>query len=341
MKRHTIVVAVFLLLAFTFALGATAAGAEQKLSKKGEKLMAKFHKAIQEKKTDEAIDWIRQVIVQDPEYAIAYHNLGVLLHQKGQIDEAIASFEKSLQLQPEYVNAQNALRQSLFEAGRASLNEKKFDKSNEYFRELKEMSFPGRENEKILAFTCFYLGSNYYNLKQFPQAKANFELCRTMKWLELENLELLANATYFLGMIEFESKDYPGANSLFKDYLKLYAVAEQKPQTYSIANYFVGSGLFRLLEDDLQKGQIAGTEGRVAEIIPYLKDAIANQFPGEDAHVLLGNSYVYAKNYDKAIETYQQLIAAYPQSQELANYKTFLDQLQKMRQQEQKATKKR
>ena len=143
MKRHTVIIAALLLLAFAFVLGAApAAGDAQKLSKKGEKLMAKFHKAIQEKKADEALGLIQQVIAADPGYAVAYHNQGVLLHQKGQVDEAIASFEKSLQLQPDYANAQNALRQSLFEAGKAALAAQDFAKSNAYLLKLKDPPFP-------------------------------------------------------------------------------------------------------------------------------------------------------------------------------------------------------
>lgn len=341
MKRHTVIIAAFLLLAFAFALGAATAGIAKEPSKKGKKLMEKFHKAIQAKNVDQAIDLINQVIAVDPEYPIAHHNLGVLLHQKGQIDSAVASFEKALQLQPDYSNAQNALRQTLLEAGQRAMSEKKYESSNGYFLKLKEMPFVGRENEKVLATIRFYIGFNYYNLKQYPQAIANFEWVRALEWLEMENVELFANATYFLGLIEFESKDYFKANSMFKEYVKLFALAEQKPQTYSVANYFIGSGLFRQLEEDLKKGLTTGTDSQAAEIVPYLESAIANKFPGEDAYVLLGNTFVYAKNYDKAIATYQQLLAAYPQSPELASYKSFLEQLQKMQQQELKAKKKR
>lgn len=341
MKRHTIVIAAILLLAFAFVLGAAPSGAEQKLSKKGEKLMAKFHKAIQEKKADEAIDLIRQVIVQDPEYAVAYHNLGVLLHQKGQVDEAIAGFEKSLQLQPEYLNAQNALRQSLFEAGKAALGAQDYAKANGYLLKLKDMPFPGAEGQGMLAFTRFYLGYNFYNLKQYPQAQEHFTACRALPGLETENADLYANSTYFLGMIDFIKKDYPSSAEYFKKYLQLYQGQEKKPEFYPFASFFVGNNLFRILEAEMAKGQVAGMEAKVAEIIPYLEKAIADKIPSEDAHVLLGNCYVYAKNYDKAVETYQQLIAAYPQSSELANYKTFLGQLQKMQQQELKTKKKR
>jgi len=74
-------------------------------------------------------------------------------------------------------------------------------------------------------------------------------------------------------------------------------------------------------------------DAAVAEIIPYLERAIAHGFPGEDAHVLLGNSYVYTRNYDKAIETYEAMITAFPQSPQLENYRLFLNELRKNRSQ--------
>ncbi|HOW44443.1 MAG TPA: tetratricopeptide repeat protein [Candidatus Aminicenantes bacterium] len=341
MKRHTVIVAAFLLLAFAFALGAAPAGDPQKLSKKGEKLMAKFHKAIQQKKADEALDLIQQVIAMDPGYATAYHNRGVLLHQKGQVDEAVASFEKALQLQPDYANAQNALRQSLFEAGKTALAAQDFAKSNGYLLKLKDLPSPGADNQGMPAFTRFYLGYNFYNLKQYPQAEENFAACLALPGLETGSPDLFANATYFMGMISFVKKDHARSVEHFQKYLQLFAGKEQKPEFYPFASFFVGNNLFRILEAEMAKGQVAGMEAKVAEIIPYLEKAIADKIPSEDAHVLLGNCFVYAKNYDQAIATYQQLIAAYPQSPELASYKSFLEQLQKMQQQEQKAKKKR
>jgi len=66
-----------------------------------------------------------------------------------------------------------------------------------------------------------------------------------------------------------------------------------------------------------------------AEIMPYLEKAIADKIPSEDPYVMLGNCYVYRKEVDKAIQTYQALIDAFPQSAQLQSYKTFLGELQK------------
>ena len=63
MKRHIVIVAMFLLLVLVFALGSAPAAEEKKMSKKAAKLMAQALEAIQQKQPDAAIDMLRQVIV--------------------------------------------------------------------------------------------------------------------------------------------------------------------------------------------------------------------------------------------------------------------------------------
>ena len=343
MKKH-IIIAGALLLAFTAAAVASPAGTEtgeKKMSKKAAKLMAKAETAIREKQPDQAMDLLRQIVPLEPENAKVRHYLGMLLDQKGLPDEAIASFEEALRLRLDYLNAQLALRQTLFEAGKAANGKQEYEKSNEYLLKLIGLpyNYTGKENDVMLTMTRFFLGFNFFNLKQYPQAQENFKLCQAMEGLETDNLDLYANATYFLGMIDFIEKRNMDSADNFKKFLKLYATEEKKPQFFAYANFFVGNNLFLILEKKMAKGEVAGMETAVEEIIPYFEQAIADKFPNEDAHVMLGNCHVYRKDYAAAIKTYQQLIEAFPQSAQLENYKSFLAKLQEMQQQEQKEQK--
>jgi tetratricopeptide (TPR) repeat protein len=342
MKKRIAVAGAFLLFVFAFSVFSAPAAEEKKMSKKALKLMTKAMEAIKEKQNDQAIDLLQQVVVLEPENAMVRHNLGVLLHEKGQVDEAIASFEEALKLQPEYQKAQLALRQALFEAGKSASGKKDYEKANGYLLKLKELPyFGGKENDSMLAMVRYLLGVNFFNLKQYPQSQANFELCQAMEGLEMENLDLYANATYFLGMIDYIKNEYANSAYNFQKYLKLYVAMEKKPELYPQAKFFVGTNLFRILEAKLTKGEVAGMAEAAAEIMPYLEEAIAGKVLSEDAYVMLGNCHVYRKEYDKAVQTYQQLIELFPQSQQLKSYQTFLEQLQKMQQQEQKPKKKR
>ncbi len=328
MKKR-IVIAGALLLVFAAAVAAAPEGDEKKMSKKAAKLMSKAYKAIQEKQTDQAIDLLNQVAALEPENAMVRHNLGVMLHQKGLIDEAIAGFEEALRLQPDYQHAQLALRQALFEAGKGASNKREFEKANAYLLKLDAMPVPPGENKGLRALTSYLLGFNFFNLKQNDKASEHFAKCQASEGLETDNREIYANATYFLGMLGHIQESYAKSNENFRKYLALYAAGEVKPEFFSHANYFVGANLFRILEAKVTKGEMDGVTEATAEIMPFLEKAIADRIPSEDPYVMLGNCYVYRKEVDKAIQTYQQLIEAFPQSSQLQSYKTFLGELQK------------
>ena len=88
------------------------------------------------------------------------------------------------------------------------------------------------------------------------------------------------------------------------------AGSETKPEFFTHANYFIGANLFRLLEEKMAKGDVAKMTEAAGEILPYLNTAVEMKIPSEDAYVMLGNCHVYLKEYDKAMQTYQQLMRA-------------------------------
>ncbi len=329
MKRHIIVVSMFLLLVLVFAVGSAPAAEEKKMSKKAAKLMAQALEAIQQKQPDAAIDMLRQVISMEPENAMVRHNLGVLFFEKGMPEEAISNFEVALRLQPDYQNALLALRQALFEAGKHANTKGEHEKSNVSLLRLEGLPVPSAENMGLRASAYYLLGYNFFNLKQYTKAIEYFGKCQEVEGLEKDNMDLYANATYFLGMMGHIQGQYEASNVNFRKYLSLFAASEAKPEFFSHANYFVGANLFRLLEAKMAKGDVAGMAEATAEILPHLNTAVENNIPSEDAHVMLGNCYVYRKEYDKAVQAYQRLIELFPQSPQLKNYQSFLNELQK------------
>lgn len=59
----------------------------------------------------------RTTINRNPDCAMAYNNLGVLLQQRGQLDEALADFQKAVTLQPDSAEAWTSLGRALFQKG--------------------------------------------------------------------------------------------------------------------------------------------------------------------------------------------------------------------------------
>jgi len=68
--------------------------------------------------TDQAITHYRQAVALRPSYAEAHYNLGRLLAQKGQLNDAIAHYEKALEINPADAEAHNNLGVTLFGSGR-------------------------------------------------------------------------------------------------------------------------------------------------------------------------------------------------------------------------------
>jgi tetratricopeptide (TPR) repeat protein len=67
--------------------------------------------------TNEAMAHFEKAVEIEPGYSTAHYNLGGALREKGQIDEAIVHFQKALEIQPEYSMAHYNLGQILRQKG--------------------------------------------------------------------------------------------------------------------------------------------------------------------------------------------------------------------------------
>ena len=81
-----------------------------------------------EKQFDEAETWFRQAIRINREYAEAYSNLGTVLQEKGQFDEAEACFRQAIALSGKNPTTYNNL-------GAVLRKKKQFDEAEAYFRQ--------------------------------------------------------------------------------------------------------------------------------------------------------------------------------------------------------------
>jgi tetratricopeptide (TPR) repeat protein len=73
----------------------------------------------EKREADQAIDHYRRAVDLRPDYAEAHYNLGRLLVEKGQLDDAIAHYERAAAINPADAEARNNLGVTLFGIGRA------------------------------------------------------------------------------------------------------------------------------------------------------------------------------------------------------------------------------
>ncbi len=72
---------------------------------------------FQKGQVDEAVAQYQKALEIDSNYVEAHYNLGNALFQKGQLDEAVIQFQKALEIDPNYVEAHYNLGNALFQKG--------------------------------------------------------------------------------------------------------------------------------------------------------------------------------------------------------------------------------
>jgi tetratricopeptide (TPR) repeat protein len=73
---------------------------------------------ISKGQVDQAIAQYQKALEIQPRSALFHFNLGVAFAQKGQVDKAIEQYQKAVDLQPDYLQARNNLGDALLRTGR-------------------------------------------------------------------------------------------------------------------------------------------------------------------------------------------------------------------------------
>lgn len=325
MKKNFPVVVTIIILAFSLHLFGAA---EKKISGKAQKAMNEAFAAIKARKADEAVAAFQKVIEIEPEYAIPYFNIGVIYSQTGKAEEAVPYFEQAVGHQPDYDHAVKALHQSLYELGIKANAAKEYEKSNGHLQKL--LARPGIETaDKVKAINAAYVsGVNFYHLKKFKEATEVFEKCLGFGGLEQENFAVFANVIYFQGMNYHQLSEYGESNKYFLTFLDLFKSGDKTSDFIPQAWFFAGTNLYLELEPKIGAMKEEELTAKAREIEPYFRKAIELKVPVENGYVMLGNLYAYEKNYEPARKTYADLVALYPQSPDIAQYKAFLEKLE-------------
>jgi protein O-mannosyl-transferase len=223
-------------------------------------------------------------IARNPGSWLAQGDLGAYLLEQGKVDEAIARFRTSLQIQPDNAEAENNLGAALAKNGQ--LDEAIFRFRNAVAR---RPNFAEAENN---------LGHSLLQKGQVEDAISEFQKAAALRPDLAQYRSTLAHAHFDLGAALRQKGQNEAALLEFQEAVKF------QPD-FAEAQNDLGNSLLRI--------------GRADEAIAHLQKALEVQPAYAQAHYNLGNALLQKGQLDGAIDQFQKLLAIQPESTEARN----------------------
>ena len=245
-------------------------------------------------------------IARNPGCWMAYNNLGIALVERGEVDEAISQYDKSLQLHPDYAQAHYNLGNALLQKGKVA---EAIAQCEEALRlqpndadahvALGNALLTGQNVDEAIAHYSKALelhpddSTAYYNLGNAMLAKGEVAKAAAHYQKALELQPNVAEAHIQLGNIFLQNKDERRAIEHYEAALK---VSPSSP----IAQIDLAWALASASDRSLRNG------ARAIE----LAEAANRSFRGEDAITLHATAAAYAENgqFNKAMEIAQRAL---------------------------------
>ncbi|MGD8445265.1 MAG: tetratricopeptide repeat protein, partial [Desulfobacterales bacterium] len=193
-------------------------------------------------KTSEAIRFYQQAILQNPDYAEAYNNLGIAFKYQDQLDEAIECYHAALKYRPDYAiacnNLANAIRDqgNLLEAERLYLKALKlkpdfaevFNNLGNVLMEQGELGKAILQFRKALQIKPDYaeahnnLGNAFQEQRDFTTAIHSYQTALKLSPQYHKALNNLGNAYQNLGQLNQANFCYQKAIEIRPDYSEAF-----------------------------------------------------------------------------------------------------------------------
>jgi tetratricopeptide (TPR) repeat protein len=295
-----------------------------------------------EKKFDDSIASLEKALQIQPDYAPAIDlltktllGLGGEMAKQGQPEKANEYYLKLLNIkglgEPVKLSALLHIGLNYAHLGNPV-------KSNEYLIQIVET--PGIETSDSPKYieASYRLGMNYYQLQKFEEVVKHFSKLVQLEELKTKYLKIYTFAVYLLGVSNSQLNEPAKANTYLLEYLQM---TQNNPsdQFAPLANFLVGSNNFSMLESEIQPiksskdkdafKKIVELAKSKTDILPYLTKAVELNPDLEPAYTLLGNYYFYCEDYEKSLQTYNTLIEKFANSPDIEQYKKFLENIKK------------
>ena len=179
--------------------------------------------------------------------AIVLHNLGYLLQSRGDYDQALEYYERSLKIKEDLGN-RLGVANYLHQIGRIQQERGQFEQAREYYqRSLKIREELG--DRSGIAFSLHQIGTIQHVRGEYEQALGHYE--RSLKILEdLGDRESVAGSLHQIGRIQQDRGDYEHALEHYQRSLK---IREELGHRAGVALSLHQIGIIQLLRHDYEQ----------------------------------------------------------------------------------------
>ena len=239
--------------------------------------------------SQQAVDLLEETLKQMPS-PNDYNTIGVMYYRTGEIDQAIAAFRKSLEMNPYDPTPRNNLYQIFRERGIKALNIKAYQKAALYFGEALQF-----KPEDALLYRL--MGDAYARDGDLKDAIAQYRKAFEFNSADIEIKQNLA------GYLSNYGVELTGAQR-WEEAIDAYQEALQLTPTLNIAYANLVDVLWKRANTHRKSGHIDKAIDAYLQLIQVDADA--------DAHSLLGELYLKKGAYSQAIDAFRSAFSAKP-----------------------------
>ena len=240
-----------------------------------------------------AVELLEETLKQMPS-PNDYNTIGVMYYRTGEIDQSIAAFRKSLEMNPYDPTPRNNLYQIFRERGIEALNVKAYQKAALYFGEALQF-----KPEDALLYRL--MGDAYARDSDLKNAITQY---RKAFEFDPADLEIKQNLAGYLSNYGVELTD----TQRWEEAIAAYQEALQLTPTLNTAYTNLVDVLWKRANMHRKSGRIDKAIDAYLQLIQVDADA--------DAHSLLGELYLKKGAYPQAIDAFQSAFSAKPDDQQ-------------------------
>jgi len=266
---------------------------------------------LQKGHVDEAIAHYQKALQINPDYAKAHNNLGIALLQKGSVDEAIAHYQKALQINPDYAEAHGNL-------GNALLQKERVDEAITHFQRALQINSDYAEAHGNLGNVLLQKG-------RVDEAITHFQRALQIKPGSAETCYNLGNALLQKGHVDEAITHFQRALQIKPNYADAHnnlgnALLQKNNVDEAITHF---QRALQIKPDNTEAHNNLGIalrqKGRVDEAIVHYQKALQIKPDYAEACYNLGNALLQKGRVDEAIIHYQKALQIKPNYLEAQN----------------------